>query len=149
MINSQRPLEVKKISPHYSPFVVITLNTFSFIGAVVRRKQWKIESSVWSSVSSNVAQPADVRYSPRHSRKMAYEERDEAASLYISYIVYVIITQTRCTVPLLLAVISEEKCPSISSSPPWEQNLEPAQNVKSESNLMERIHAGVTRLSIE
>lgn len=43
-----------KISPHYSPFVVITLNTSSFIEAMVPRKQWKIESSVWSGVSSNV-----------------------------------------------------------------------------------------------
>ena len=29
------------------------------------------------------------------------------------------------------------------------KNLEPAQNAKSESNLMECIHAGVMRLSIE
>ena len=52
---------------------------------------------------------------PWHSRKMAYEERDKALSLYISYMVYMIITQTRCSllrwfwrkdtaaIPLLLA----------------------------------------------
>ena len=34
----------------------------------------------------------------RHSRNMAYEERDEAKFLYISYMVYMIITQTRCTI---------------------------------------------------
>ena len=45
---------------------------------------------------------------PRNSRKMAYKERDKATSLYISYMVYMIITQTRCTMALFLAVISEE-----------------------------------------
>ena len=39
---------------------------------------------------------------------MPYEERGEATSLYISYKVYMIITQTRCIIALLLAVISEE-----------------------------------------
>ena len=29
---------------------------------------------------------------------MAYEEQDEATSLYISYMVYMIITQTRCAI---------------------------------------------------
>ena len=46
---------------------------------------------------------------PRHSRKMAYEERDEATSLYTSYMVNMIITQPRCTMTLLLAMISEER----------------------------------------
>ena len=90
---------------------------------------------------------------PRHSRKMAYKERDEATYLYIPYKVYMIITQTRCTMALLLAVISEETCcrhrPSISGSRPREKNLEPAQNAKSESDLMEHIHARVMRPSIE
>ena len=47
--------------------------------------------------------------------------RDEAASLYISYMVYMINTQTRCTMVLLLAVISEERLrrrPSTSGSRP-------------------------------
>uniref|UniRef100_A0A671TI71 Phosphoglucomutase 2-like 1 n=1 Tax=Sparus aurata TaxID=8175 RepID=A0A671TI71_SPAAU len=49
---------------------------------------------------------------------------------------------------LFLAVISEEKRrrrrrPSTSGSRPREKNLAPAQNAKSESNLIERIHAGV------
>ena len=39
---------------------------------------------------------------------MAYEEQGEATSLYISYMVYMIITQTRCTMALLLAVIWRE-----------------------------------------
>ena len=72
---------------------------------------------------------------PRHSRKMAYEERNEATSLYISYMVYMIITHTRCTMALFLAVISEERHrrrPSTSSSRPWERNLAPAQNAKSD-----------------
>ena len=89
----------------------------------------------------------------RHSRKMAYEERDEAPSLYISYMVYMIITQTRCTMALFLAVISEDRRrrrrPSTSSSRPREKNLEPAQNAEIRSALMERIHAGVMRPSIE
>ena len=57
---------------------------------------------------------------PRHSRKMAYEERDEATSLYTSYMVYMIITQTRGTMALFLAVISEERRrrPSTSGSRP-------------------------------
>ena len=75
----------------------------------------------------------------QHSRKMAYEERDEATSLYISYMVYMIITQTRCTMALSLAVILEERRhhsrPSVSGSPPQEINLQPAHNAKSESNL--------------
>ena len=72
-------------------------------------------------------------------------------SLYISYKVYMIITQIWCTVVLLFAVISEgrRRRPSTSGSQPQEKNLEPAQNAKSESNLMERIHAGVMWLSIE
>ena len=45
---------------------------------------------------------------PRHSRKMVYEEWDKATSLYISYMVYMIIIQTRCTMALLLSVILEE-----------------------------------------
>ena len=66
----------------------------------------------------------------------------------------VIITQTRCTMVLLLPVISEEsyhhhcRCPSTSGSWPREKNLEPAQNAKIRSNLMQRIHARV-RVSIE
>ena len=39
---------------------------------------------------------------------MAYEDRGETTSLYISYMVYMIITQTKCTIVLLLAVISKE-----------------------------------------
>ena len=35
----------------------------------------------------------------RHSRKTAYEKRDEAATLYISFMVYMIITQTRSFLP--------------------------------------------------
>ena len=46
---------------------------------------------------------------PWHSRKMSYEKRAEASSLYISYKVYMIITQTRCTVALFLKVISKER----------------------------------------
>ena len=69
------------------------------------------------------------------------------------YMVYMIITQTRCTMALLLAVISEERrchrCPSLYGPRPWEKNLETVQNTKSESNLIERIHARVMRLSIE
>ena len=84
---------------------------------------------------------------------MAYEERDEATSLYISYMVYMIITQTKCTMALLLAVISEERrCrrrSSTSGSQPQQKNFKPAQIAKSESNLIERIHARVMRLSIE
>ena len=38
---------------------------------------------------------------PRHSRKMAYEERDQAPSVYISYM----ITQTRCTMALFLSFL--------------------------------------------
>ena len=92
----------------------------------------------------------------RHSRKMAYEVRDEATSLYISYMVFMIITQTRCTMELFLsfslslflAVISEERRhrPSTSSSRPRERNLSPAQNAKSDP--LEHIHAGVMRQSI-
>ena len=72
---------------------------------------------------------------------MAYEEHDEATSLYILYMVYMIITQTRCTTALLLAVISEERRrrhrhgrrrPSTSGSRPREKNLEPVQNAKSD-----------------
>uniref|UniRef100_A0A671VQ44 DDE Tnp4 domain-containing protein n=1 Tax=Sparus aurata TaxID=8175 RepID=A0A671VQ44_SPAAU len=40
---------------------------------------------------------------------MAYEEQDEAAALYISYVMYMIIQQTRFTLALMLAVISEER----------------------------------------
>ena len=43
----------------------------------------------------------------RHSRKMAYEEQDEATSFYIFYVMYMIITQNRFTMALLLLVISE------------------------------------------
>ena len=46
---------------------------------------------------------------PRHSIK--YKEWDEATSLYITYMVYMIITQTRCTMAFLLAVILEESSP--------------------------------------
>ena len=66
---------------------------------------------------------------------MVYEERDEATSLYTSYMVYMIITQTRCTMALLLVVISEERrrCrPSTSGSRPQEKNLEYVQNAKSD-----------------
>ena len=45
---------------------------------------------------------------PRHSRKMAYEERDEATSLYTLYMVYMIITQNRCTMALSLAVFQRK-----------------------------------------
>ena len=89
---------------------------------------------------------------PQHLRKMAYEERDEATSLNISYMVYVIITQTRCTMALLLAVILEERRrrrPSTSSSRPQEKDLKPAQNAKIRSDLIERKRAGVMQLSIE
>ena len=87
----------------------------------------------------------------RHLRKMAYEEQYEATSLYITYIVYMVITQTKYTVALLLAVILEERRhrPSTSSSWPQGKNLEPAQNTKSKSNLIERIHAQVMQLSKE
>ena len=63
------------------------------------------------------------------------------------------ITQTRCTMALLLVVISEERRhrhhPFISGSQPQEKNFKPVQNTKSQSNLIERIHAGVMWLSIE
>ena len=64
---------------------------------------------------------------PLHSREAVYKERDEATSLYILYMVYMIFTQTRCTMALLFAVISEERhcrhrCPSTSGSRPREQN---------------------------
>ena len=80
-------------------------------------------------------------------KKMAYEEQDEATSLYISYI----ITQTRCTMVLLLAVISEESCScqccaSTSGSQPREKNLEPAQKAKSESNLTEHINLSINQI---
>ena len=39
--------------------------------------------------------------------------------------------------------------PSTSGSRPQKKKLEPAQKIKSESNLMERIHARVMRLSNE
>ena len=82
---------------------------------------------------------------------MAYEEQDEATSLYISYKVYMIITQTRGTIgALACSFLEKSQCrrrPSISGSPPREKNLEPAQNVKSESNLIEHIHARVMRLN--
>ena len=70
----------------------------------------------------------------QRERKMAYEERDEAASLYIPYMLYMIITQTRCTVALFLTVISEEsqRRSSASDSRPRERNLAPAQNAKSD-----------------
>ena len=51
---------------------------------------------------------------------MAYEEQDKATSLYITYMVYMIIT--RCTMALFFAVVLEET--------PWEGNLAPAQDVK-------------------
>ena len=59
---------------------------------------------------------------PRHSRKMAFEERDKATSFFISYMVYMIIAETRCTIALLLAVILEEsrrRRPSTSGLRPW------------------------------
>ena len=65
---------------------------------------------------------------------MVYEEQDEATSLYILYMVYMIVTQTTCTMVLLLAVISEERPRrrlSTSGSQPQEKNLEPSQNTKS------------------
>ena len=82
---------------------------------------------------------------------------EEKLHLCTFHLVYMIITQTRCTVALLLAVISEERrhrrCHSTSGSRSQEKNLEPAQNAKSESNLMQRIHIeviiGVIQLSIE
>ena len=71
---------------------------------------------------------------PQHSRKMACE--DKATSLYNLYMVYLIITKTRCTIAAFLAVISEERCcccrPSTSGSWLWERNLAPAQNAKSD-----------------
>ena len=74
---------------------------------------------------------------PRHLRKMAYKERDKATSLYILYMVYMIITQTRCTMVLFLAVILEERRrPFTSSSRPRERNLVPAQNAKIQSSLI-------------
>ena len=73
---------------------------------------------------------------PRHSRKMAHEEQDEATYLYISYMVYMIITLTGHTMALLLAMILEERrCsqrPSTSGSRPRERNLAPVQNAKSD-----------------
>ena len=68
---------------------------------------------------------------------MAYEEQDEATSLYILYMVYMIMTQTRCTMALLLVVSSEEsrrrrRHPSTSDSQPCEKSLEPAHNAKSD-----------------
>ena len=91
---------------------------------------------------------------PRHLRKMPYKERDKATSMYISYMVYMIITQTRHTMALFLSVISEERrfcChrPSTSSSWSWEKNLEPAPNTEIRSNLIEHTHARVMRLSIK
>ena len=82
---------------------------------------------------------------------MVYKERDKATSLYISYMLYMIITLNRCTMVLLLAVISEERrrrrSPSVSSAQPREKNLQPAQNAKSDP--MEHIHAQLMRLSIK
>ena len=89
----------------------------------------------------------------RHSRKMAYEERDKATSLYISYMAYMIITQTRCIMALFLAVISEERrCrrrPSAPGSRPRERNLVPALNAKSDPiwwNVACRSNATINRI---
>ena len=81
---------------------------------------------------------------PQHSRKMVYEEQGEATSLHISYMVYMIITQARCTRGPFLAVISEERrsrhCrPSTSSSWPREKNLAPLKNAQSVP-IWENIH---------
>ena len=61
---------------------------------------------------------------PRHSRTMAYEEQGEATPLYILYKLYMIITQTICTIVLLLVVISEEshRRPSTSGSRPGKKS---------------------------
>ena len=48
---------------------------------------------------------------PQHSRKMAYKEWDKATSLNVMYMVYMIITQTRYTMALLLTDILEERHP--------------------------------------
>ena len=69
---------------------------------------------------------------------MVYEERGEAASLYASCMVYMIISQTRRTMVLLLGVVSEKRRrrrrPSTSGSQPWEKNPESAQNAKIRSD---------------
>ena len=78
----------------------------------------------------------------RHSRKMANEEQDEATSLYISFVMSMVIAQTRCT-----TAHSPSRCFFLSDggdnnsnivsfdfrfmTP--EKNLEHAQNVKSNS----------------
>ena len=62
-----------------------------------------------------------------------------APSLFLSF-----------SLSLFLVVISEERRhrPSTSGSRSREKNLAPAQNAEIRSNLMERLHAGVMRLSI-
>ena len=83
---------------------------------------------------------------------MAYEEQDKAKFLYITFMVYLIITQTRCTMAFLVAVISEEsrrRHPSTSGSRPQGIKSQACTERKIRSDLMERIHARVMRLSIE
>ena len=90
---------------------------------------------------------------PRHSRKTAYEERDEAPSVYISYMVYMIITQTRCTVELFLSFLRwfRRKDAAVLLLPAHGlgKKSRACAERKIRSNLMECIHAGVMRLSIE
>ena len=74
---------------------------------------------------------------------MTHKEEDEATSLYILYMVYMKITQTRCTMALFITILGfwdfgilgEIRCrrrPPTSGSRPRGRNLVPAQNAKSD-----------------
>ena len=74
---------------------------------------------------------------PRHSRKMAYEEWDEATSLYISYMVYIILHKLTASASFYCRFTALGK------------KSRACTEHKISSDLMERIRAGVMRLSIE
>ena len=97
-----------------------------------------------SIIGNRAPPPADLFTSPAAVRRAR-----RSSSLYISYMVYMIITQTRCTMAFLLILVESRRRPSTSGSQPREKNLKPAQNAIIRSDLMECIHAGVMQLSIE
>jgi len=51
----------------------------------------------------------------RHLRKMVNEEQDEATSLYISFVMSMVMAQTPCTTALFVAMIMVESCRRRSS----------------------------------
>ena len=88
---------------------------------------------------------------PRHSRKMAYEEWDEATSLYISYMVYIILHKLDT---LSCGDFGGKTSLSASASfycrfTALGKKSRACTEHKISSDLMERIRAGVMRLSIE